>query len=274
MARILIAGCGDVGSALAQRLVARGHEVWGMRRQVERLPAAVRPLRGDLGVVGSYTPPPDLDFVVYSAAAGSRDDRAYREVYVRGLSGLIDTLRAQGQQPRRLVFTSSTAVFAQDDGSWVDENAPTAPTAFNGRRMLEAEALLHAAPWPTTAVRLGGIYGPGRTRLIRRAQGGEPCQRRPPRWTNRIHRDDCAGLLAHLLSLPDCPPCLIGVDEEPAPLYEVMTWLRQTLGLPPPPTLDEPQGGQGKRCRSQHLRAIGYSFVFPTFRQGYAALLP
>ena len=109
MARVLIAGCGYVGSELGTRLAADGHEVWGLRRDVSRLPSDVRPLAADLSRVESLgVIPSDIDFVFYTAGASGGDERAYREVYLDGVGRLLDALAQQGERPRRFFFTSST----------------------------------------------------------------------------------------------------------------------------------------------------------------------
>src|SRR3989304_582528 len=163
MARGLIAGCGYVGTALAERLVAEGHVVGGLRRPPEGLPPGVRPLAADLTDPGTLRNlPSGLECVVYTAAPDRLDDEAYRSIYVEGLSHVLDALRRQGQEPWRIFFTSSTVAYAQANGEWGDERSPTEPVHFSGTRMLQAERLLLGSPFPATILRLGGIYGPGR----------------------------------------------------------------------------------------------------------------
>jgi nucleoside-diphosphate-sugar epimerase len=275
--RILIAGCGDVGAALGVELAARGHEVWGLRRDPAGLPAAIRPLRADLTRPATLVGlPRGIDVVVYTAAPVESTDGAYRAIYVEGLQGLLEALRAQGEAPHRIVFTSSTAVYGQTDGSWVDETSPTEPWEFRGRRLLEAERVLEASGWPATVVRSGGIYGSGRTRLIERLRRGQAaCAAGPPRYGNRIHRDDCVGALRHVVELARPARLYLAVDHEPAEECEVLRWLASRLGLPAPPRV--PAGAarrrSNKRCRNDRLVASGYRFRYPTFREGYAVEL-
>lgn len=286
MARVLVAGCGYVGSELAARLAADGHVTFGLRRRAGPLPDGVQPITADLcdraalRAALAEVEHGGIDAVVYAAAADRADDEAYRRAYVEGLENVIGWADAQGMRPPRVFFTSSTAVYAQQDGAWVDEDSPTEPTHFSGARMLEAERLLAAAGG--CALRLGGIYGPGRTRLVDAVRAGRATLRPgPPRWTNRIHRDDAAGALRHLIgrALAGAPldPVYVGVDDEPADDAEVLRWLAQRLGAPPPPVAGEPEGARGrggnKRCRNARLRAAGYAFTFPSFREGYGALI-
>jgi nucleoside-diphosphate-sugar epimerase len=280
MANVLIVGCGYVGTALGMRLAATGHIVWGLRRSAEGLPPGIRHVAADLTAPETLQElPRALDVVFYTAAPNGSDAAAYRAIYVDGLRHILEALVHQHQSPRRVLFTSSTAVYAQSDGEWVDETSPTEPRHFSGCRVLEGERLLLDGPFPATVLRLGGIYGPGRTSLIARVrQGLATCRGGPPLYTNRIHRDDCAGALHHLMTLPEPDALYIGVDHEPADQCVVLRWLADQLGAPPPSVeassgADSRRHRTNKRCRNARLVASGYAFHYPTFRQGYAALL-
>lgn len=277
--RVLIAGCGYVGSALAASLVAEGHEVWGMRRSVARLPPGVRPFPADLRDPATLANlPPALDAVAYTATADASTDEAYRAAYVDGPRNLLSALSLQAQRPRRVLFTSSTSVYGQREGEWVDEDSRTEPAGFSGARMLEGERVFLDGPVPATVLRLGGIYGPGRTSLVEKVRAGDAECTPEPSWTNRIHRDDAAGALRHLVML-DAPAALyLGVDREPAALCDVYRWIAARLDLPVPPVRagaadGRRRGPANKRCRSDRLAGSGYAFRYPTFREGFGALL-
>jgi nucleoside-diphosphate-sugar epimerase len=278
MPRWLIAGCGYVGTALGHRLAARGVEVWGLRRDPSRLPQPIRPLPADLVTgEGLERLPRRIDGVVYAAAAGGRDDRRYQAIYVRGVARLLDALRASGAGPGRFVYVSSTAVYGEAGGAWVDEASPTVPTDFAGRRLLEGEARVAAAPWESVVVRFGGIYGPGRSRLLDAVrQARWPGSTDPDLPVNRIHLDDCAGVLEHLARLDRPEPVYLGVDREPTSTRDVVRWLAARLGVaePEPPEVGRAGGRSGgKRCSSERLVRSGYRFRHPTFREGLGALL-
>jgi nucleoside-diphosphate-sugar epimerase len=277
---MLIAGCGYVGTALGAQLAAAGHEVWGLRRSAAGLPPGVHCVTADLTNPQTLDRlPADLDVIFYTAAAEGSDDAAYRAIYVDGLRYLLAALVTQRQAPRRVLFTSSTAVYAQSQGEWVDETSPTDPRHFTGSRILEGERLLLAGPFPATILRLGGIYGPGRVGLVERVrQGLAVCREGPPVYTNRLHRDDCAGALHHLMTLPQPEALYIGVDDEPADQCEVLRWLAGQLGAPPPRSevlaaSETRRQRTNKRCRNAKLVASGYTLRYPTFRHGYTALL-
>ncbi len=289
MARILIAGCGDIGSTLGQNLKINGHEVWGLKRHPADLPLGIQPLAADLAVPATLTTlPPALDFVIYSAAAAGFSEAAYKAAYVTGVYNLLSALRQSGQTPQRWLFTSSTSVYAQHQGEWVDEDTPAEADSFSGRCIRAGEQLLWESGWPVVAVRFGGIYGSGRTRLIESVRDGSAtCPTGSPLYTNRIHRDDCARVLEHLLFLPEPAPLYLAVDDDPAPLDEILRWLATQIGVPEPPLATHSPRKPGaetgnttvlrmrasKRCRNARLRASGFTFRYPSYRDGYAALL-
>lgn len=279
--KVLIAGCGDLGSALGVELAAAGDEVHGLRRHPERLPAAIRPLAADLGAPESLLELPEVDAVVYAAAADRSTEEAYRLAYVDGVRNLLAAPALQRAAPRRIFFVSSTAVYAQDGGEWIDESSPAEATHFRARLLLEGERLLRGnatAATATSVLRLSGIYGPGRTRLIELVRSGRATYPSgPPRYANRIHRDDAAGALAHLLRGPTPSALYLGVDDAPVDLAEVLTFLAVELAAPLP-RLEEAAGDASpertsKRCSNALLHASGYRFRYPTYREGYGALL-
>lgn len=281
--RVLIAGCGDVGGELGLALARAGRRVLALRRDAGRVPAALEPLGADLADPSTFPPwPADVDAIFYTAAADRSDEAAYRAAYVAGLQNLVSWIRAAGalRSVRRLYFTSSTAVYGQERGEWVDERSETTPRHFTGRVLLEAEAFARSCGIPSTVVRLAGIYGPGRTRLVTGVRDGTlTCDDGPRTYSNRIHRDDCAGFLAHLaLEVPAPAPLYVGVDDEPTDRCTIYHWLAERLGAPSPHRpgagsagLAGARGGS-KRCRNEVLRSTGYRLRFPTFRDGYAAL--
>jgi len=276
MARVLIVGCGYVGGSLAKLLLADGHEVFGLRRDPSALPEGVTGLAGDVSLAeGIGALPEALDSVVYAVGAKQRDEASYRAVYLDGIGRVIRALREEGQAPGRVLFVSSTSVYGQMRGEWVDEDSPTHPRSFAGEIMLSAERVLQGSGFPSTVLRLGGIYGPGRTRLIDRVRGGEPVAvGNSPAYTNRIHRDDAARAIAHLLGLPDPAPVYVGVDEDPADATEVLRWIAERLGveLVEAPSSD-PLSAGSRRCRDAALLATGFRFTYPTYREGYGALM-
>jgi nucleoside-diphosphate-sugar epimerase len=271
---VLIAGCGDLGTELGLRLSAGGHRVVGLRRRADLLPPPLVGLRGDLR--GDLPPlPDDVGFLVHAATADRRTEEAYRATYLDGLTNVLDALDRAGASPARVLLVSSTAVYGVDDGSEVDEATPTRPSTVTGEVLLLAEQTLRERVPGAVVLRLGGIYGPGRTRLIDQVRDGTAVVPDPPVHTNRIHRDDAAAACQHLLTeVPDPAPVYLGVDHEPAERGEVLRFLAHQLGLPDPPTGPETRSrGGDRRCRNTALLSTGFRFTYPTFREGYRAVL-
>lgn len=276
---LLIAGCGDVGTRLAQRMLAQGWTVYGLRRSVAALPASILPVAADLSLdqCPAAWPSGVLDYLVYSAAATVHDEPGYRAAYIDGLRRVLSWLDERGQCPKRILFVSSSGVYAQQDGGWVDEASPAQATGFSGRVMLEAEQVVLAANIPATVVRLTGIYGPGRQWLLNQVRQGYRVAIDPPLYGNRIHADDAAGLLAFLLAADNrgvaLEDCYIGVDDEPAALHEVVTWLREQLSVNHWAEESTVRRAGSKRCSNARARALGWAPEYASYRQGYAAIL-
>ncbi len=282
--RLLISGCGYVGTALGLLLASEGHTVFGLRRNTSVLPPEIHPVEADFSMpLPPGALPGGLDAVVHTASPGGSNDESYKTAYVEGPRNLLSALASRNTL-RRFVLVSSTGVYGQKDGEWVNEGSPTEPGNTSGRRLLEGESLVLGGPVPAVVLRLGGIYGPGRTGAIERALREQPREVDPPRYTNRIHRDDCAGALRHLLLLQDPDLIYLGVDHEPATRRTVAEWLASRLDQPrsnvevPQPaaqtyTKNAPRSRTNKRCSNTRLAASGYRFRYPTFREGFTALL-
>jgi nucleoside-diphosphate-sugar epimerase len=274
MAKILIAGCGYVGCELATLLLSQGHVIYAIKRRPENLPAGVNPLALDLVTFQAGSLPlVDIDYVFYLAAADQSSEPSYRHAYYMGLANLIAQLKIQGQRPKRIFFSSSTAVYAQSNGEWVNEDSATEPDNFKGEILLAAEDLLLGAAFPGCVVRFGGIYGPGRWHLLQTVTQAKAKLNATPIYTNRIHLADCAGLLAYLMSYTELKSVYLGVDSEPTLKNEVLLWLAAQLkvALPGLETLPEtePHVRSNKRCSNHRLLQTGYPFRYPNFRLGY-----
>jgi len=278
MAHILIAGCGDVGMTLGEDLVQARHRVWGLRRHPNILPVEIHPLVADLADPASLrTLPKALDYVFYTAAPDGYSEASYQAVYENGIHHLLAALQDAGQNPRRIFLTSSTSVYAQHQGEWVDEDSPAEAISFSARSIRSGEDLLWQGPYPATVVRFGGIYGPGRTRLLNSVrQGKATCVE--SLYTNRIHRDDAAAVLHHLMRVAEPAALYLGVDDQPAPQCQVMGWLAKQLGVSEPAVTaasgkTEARMRANKRCRNTRLLASGFRFRYPSYKEGYKALL-
>jgi nucleoside-diphosphate-sugar epimerase len=273
---LALLGCGDLGTALGLRLQALGQEVLAVRRQVALLPPALPALALDYTDRDQFAPlaEPDVASVLLTPTPVTRDIAGYEQGYLRPVQNLLD--RWQGGPARRILFVSSTRVYGQDAGEWVDETTEPRPQDGQGAVILEAEQRLLASPHHVTVVRFGGIYGRLPSALLDRLRQGRFSPARPVHYGNRIHREDCIGFLEHLLAVLDDPgPLYIGVDDLPAPRHEVEAWLAAQLGVSAEAAAAPVEDGpcRGKRCRNLALHASGYRLRFRDYRQGYRDVL-
>lgn len=271
--RVLIAGCGDVGRRVASRLRDRGHAVATLRRTERPAAAGIDAIAADLTRPESLRSlPRDIDRVVYLPTPDSRTLAAYRAVFVDGLAHLLDALDAM--RLRRLLFVSSSAVYGEHHGAWVDEDTLPSPPGFNGETLLQAESWLAGQGVPSVVLRLAGLYGPGRCHVIDRLRAGTArVPRQPPFWANRIHADDAAAAIVHLLELADPKPLYIGSDGSPMPLADLYDALAERLGVQRPPEGAPPQGIGNKRLSNARLCASGFVPCWPDALEGHVALL-
>lgn len=262
----LLIGFGALGSDVGHRLVDLGHTVTAVRRRADQVPAPLRGVGVDLTREG-----PDLsgvrpDLLVVALTARPRTEESYRSTYVDGMLRALDALPAE---PRRAVLVSSTAVYGDVGPEQLsDEDTPPRPSDGPGRVLLEAEERFLDRLGAGTVLRLSGLYGHGGRRLLDQVREGRVTD--PDRWTNRLHRDDAASAVVHLLRREETPERLyLGTDDEPVRLGDVAAFLAPRLGAAPPP---RPSGGpgHGKRLSNARLRSSGWVPTYPTFREGYA----
>jgi nucleoside-diphosphate-sugar epimerase len=272
--RVLLAGCGYLGMRVAQRMLARGDEVWALRRHPPTLDhSGIHWLCADLTQPDSLRElPRGITRLVYLPAPDRREPAAYRATFVDGLRHLLDALGRRSL--RRVLLVSSSAVYGEQDGHWVDEHTPTVPRGFNGEVLLEAEQLLAARKVTSIVLRLAGLYGPGRLQLLERLRAGRATVPRTlPHWANRIHVDDAAAAIVHLLALPEPQSLYLGVDNTPLRLDVLYDHLADLLGVPPVADGPAPAGVGSKRLSHARLCASGFVPRWPDAREGYAALL-
>jgi len=268
---VLIAGCGDVGGVLAVSLLQDGHVVYGLKRNTSTLPDGVLPIKADLTDPDTLTNlPAEIDSLVFLPTPASRDQAGYEAIFIQGWENIWTGLK---QTPARTVLVSSTAVFGESNGGIVDEETPPEPTGFNGKILLRMEQLAAGSTDNLVVVRISGIYGPGRERLIRLAASkGLEIQQSPPYFTNRIHREDAAAALQHLLEIKNPKALYIASDDQPAPRYEVVEWLAKAQGAVAPKGKTDEHASRGKRVSNQRLRNSGFSLIYPDYRAGYGAI--
>jgi nucleoside-diphosphate-sugar epimerase len=264
-------------------LKRRGHEVFGLRRNnPEQLQAAgIKPLLADITQLVSFNDlPRDFDWVVNCAASGGGGADDYRRIYLDGNRNLISWLA--GSPIKKFVYTSSTSVYAQNDGLIVNENSTTDPEAETARVLVEAEKLLLSAArqnFPAVVLRVAGIYGPERGHAFKQFLRGEAViENDGARFLNMIHRDDVVGCIIAALENGRPGEIYNATDCEPVSQLKFFEWLAAELKKPLPPkaAADEKtwrkRGVTNKRISNAKLLAeLKYKFLYPGFREGYAA---
>ncbi|UUZ61488.1 NAD-dependent epimerase/dehydratase family protein [Nocardioides sp. B-3] len=268
---VLLVGCGDLGAAVGRRLAERGHDVLALRRNADKVPAPIKGLSVDLTREAPALPDLRARFLVVALTARPRTEEAYRSTYVEGMAHALDALAATGSVPERAVLVSSTAVNASTNLPGLsDETTPAHPKDGPGRMLLAAEELFLGRVPHGTVLRLSGLYGGGSTRLLDRVLEGRIDD--PHRWTNRIHREDAAAAIVHLLTRPEPPEKFyLGTDDEPAQLGDVAAFIARRLAAEAPPRAD-PTPGHGKRLSNARLRSTGWEPSRPSYREGYAGV--
>lgn len=213
-----------------------------------------------------------ITHILYAPSPDSRTMDHYTGVYSLGLPRLLNSLSPSClNQLQRCVLVGSSAVWAPTD-DWVDENTPVERTNFRANSLLDAEAAMHASvpPGNGVALRLSGLYGPGRVQLLKGLQAGTiTAPDGPGHWANRIHIDDAAQACAHLLTLANPQSLYIGTDDYPMPIAQLYDALAQMVGAPPPAR--QRRAPSGKRLSNARLRASGWTPAWPNALQGYAA---
>lgn len=283
---MLIVGCGYVGLPLGAELTRRGHAVWGLRRTADGagdlVAAGITPLVGDVTQPDSLRAlPGPFDWVVNTVSSSKGGADVYRAVYVEGTRNLIAWLA--GSPLRKFIYTSSTSVYAQNDGKEVTEASPAEPKSDTGRLLVETESLLLTAAreqgFPAAVLRVAGIYGPERGHLFQQYLRGEArLSGDGSRLLNMIHRDDVVAAAIAALELGEPGSIYNVADDEPVSQLDFFQWLAKQLDrpLPPPASAEESanrkRGVTNKRVSNRRLREeLACTLKFPTFREGYAA---
>ncbi|MBI4657489.1 MAG: SDR family oxidoreductase [Verrucomicrobia bacterium] len=284
--RVLIVGCGYVGVAFGRELAKQGHEVFGLRRSPQSLgvleAAGIRLVIGDVTKVADlFRLPGPFDWVVNLVSSGRGGAGEYREVYVNGTRNLIEWLGAA--PPAKFVYTSSTSVYGQTDGSTVKESSPAEPAGETGKLLVEAENLLLLAArerkLPAVILRVAGIYGPDRGHLLKQfLKNDARIIGKGERSINMIHLDDLVGIIVCALKNGRPGEIYNAVDDEPVAQVHFFRWLSESLGKWMPPfepddsAAARKRGLTNKKVSNRKLKMeLGYRFKYPTFRQGYTA---
>lgn len=276
---LLVIGCGDIGGRIPQFLDAFW-SITGLNRSARGSSDRVHYFSADYQkpatLIQSW---PDLcDELVLTLTPSSYTDEGYQSGYVEGCKAILEAIDSvpAPAKPQRIVFLSSTSVYGQNDGSWIDEKSPTNPTHFNGQRLLEAEETLLQAGIPVLNLRCSGLYGPNRYRLLNQLWQGKSSRLSPHHYTNRVHVDDCAAIIAHQLNADSRSNVdyLIASDDEPVLYRDVERFLLEEMGKQSStPSTPTSQTISGKRCSNAKLTSLGIKLRYPNYRRGYSSLI-
>lgn len=271
-----------MGLPLGAELVRLGHEVFGLRRNpaaaAELSAVGITPLAGDITRPETLAAlPRQYDWVVNCVSSSHGGVAEYRQVYLEGTRHLLEWLAPA--PPKKFVYTSSTGVYGQDDGSLVKETSPAQPPTATGVVLRETEELLLRAvaesKFPAVILRVAGIYGPDRGHGFKQFLSGEAqLEGDGSRMLNMIQRDDVIGSVIAALKSGRAGEIYNAVDDEPVSQLHFFRWLAEALDKPLPPSgpvdTDRKRGVTNKKISNRKLKMeLGYQFKYPTFRQGY-----
>jgi nucleoside-diphosphate-sugar epimerase len=274
--KILFIGCGDIAQRTAKGL-SKQYDCFGLRRNPEKLPTAITPIIADASNFQQLLSVASAGFDIWVATLTPAEftRQAYQQSYLAVAQAIAQTVNALHQAPKLIIWVSSTSVYGDNKGDWVDETTKPNPVTFSGEILLQAEQIIHKLPCLSSVVRFSGIYGPGRTRLLGQVRAGKGRPKSPKQWSNRIHADDCGAVLAHIMTLFESEepvePIYLASDCEPVTQHEIRQWLAQKLDVAITP--EAVKLGSIRRCNNRLLLDSGFKFSYPSFKEGYTALI-
>ncbi len=270
--KVLLVGYGYVGQALAKRLHEAGHLVAALRRSIQASAGPVQLYQGDAGEPTTlHKLPSDFDQIVCSTSPDARTPEAYERAYPKVVEALLHRFPTA-----RLLLVSSTSVYDQQEGSELTESARATAASPTAAQIHRAELKLLAPTLKThhVVIRASGIYGPGRSRLISSLLHHALDEATAQIWTSRIHRDDLAGIVHFLIERPQLAGVFHASDPSPTQLKDLSTWVRAHVAPTALPVVSAAvRGRKNRRIVPARLVELGYPFLYPSFRQGYEAVL-
>ncbi|MDA8944337.1 hypothetical protein N9I32_03145 [Porticoccaceae bacterium] len=274
--KVLFIGCGDIAQRAASEMQAR-YKCFGLRRQPDNLPNYIQPIKGDATNAEQLLSVASEGFDIWIATItpGEFTEQAYKDSYLAVAKSISSTISQLQKAPRLVLWVSSTSVYGDFKGDWVSELTQPEPNTFSGKILLAAEKIIQQIPCETSVIRFSGIYGPGRTRLLGQVLAGKGRPSSPEQWSNRVHADDCGGILSHLveygLSGDSLLPEYLASDSSPVTQHEIRQWLAEQLTVSL--VEEEVKASSTRRCDNSRLLASGYQFKYPTFKEGYGSLI-
>jgi nucleoside-diphosphate-sugar epimerase len=272
--RRLIVGCGYLGERVARAWRDSGDTVYATTRGPRAgvlANAGLHPVIVDVCAGQALSALPPTDTVVFAVGGARQSASTGCDTQVDGLRAVLDALP---ESTGRVIYVSSTGVYAQDAGEWVDEASVCAPASASGRSCLAAEQVLFAHPRGGDALvlRLAGLYGPGRVPRSADVRAGRTIAGSPDAYLNLIHVDDAArAVLAAAAATQAVSRTYVVSDGNPPTRGEYVGLLASRLGVAPPAF----EGGtaRGKRvCNARAIRELALQLTYPSYREGLAGL--
>jgi nucleoside-diphosphate-sugar epimerase len=280
----LVFGCGYLGLRVAKLWLQAGETVYAVTRSSHRAlelqTIGLKPLVADITNPPSMTKIPEVRTVLFAVGYDRSSADSIHRVYV---DGLANALAALPPQVERFIYVSSTGVYGQSNGNWVDEDSPCNPVRAGGVACLDAERTLTTHPLGQRSIilRMAGIYGPGRIPRRKDLQAGRPIAAPSEGYLNLIHVDDAARAVLAAERCSPIPALYCIADGQPVPRHQYYDQLAQLIHAPRPafttPAAGSPameRAGSSKRISSRRFAVeLDFQLLYPTYCEGLAAIV-
>lgn len=266
--RALIVGLGYLGTHLMKTLRRHGWQVTGIRRSFVQDDDVL-----SLDLLNPFSLMQSFDTVIFLVSPNSSQEN---NAYLLSLQHTLEALQRISDKQPRILFASSIGVYGENKGGWVNESSSPDSQSSKSVLLKKAEAMVQQSGFETVIIRFAGIYGPQRLRIIEQLRRGCVFLKRQPVVSNRIHRDDCCGILLHLATIEQVAPLYIAVDSNPTPYNDMVSWICQRYDFSLPKMEDEAKGVEYSRmlnryCSNKKLLQYGYEFKYPSYQEGLDA---
>ena len=275
--KVLIIGCGQLGFSIVNNADSDVFKLYGFSRSLRKSPASIEMHQVDIlkteaiDAIKLVNP----EIIIYAVSADTQSIESYQDHYVLGLKKTYEAI-LELDHFKHLFFVSSTRVYGQKTTKILSELDIAEPSDYGGEALMEAETVARQLKDKATILRLSGIYGPNRKRMIQLAQSNPGNWPATNNWSNRIHEEDAARfivfLMKRIMMQESIEPLYLVTDGVPTKQYDVLTWIRNRLQLTTD-TIELPILENGKQLQSVLLNQTGFVLKYPDFTYGYEAMI-
>ncbi|CAM8318768.1 NAD-dependent epimerase/dehydratase family protein [Candidatus Methylopumilus universalis] len=275
--KVLIIGCGQLGFSIVNNADSDVFKLYGFSRSLRKSPASIEMHQVDIlkteaiDAIKLVNP----EIIIYAVSADTQSIESYQDHYVLGLKKTYEAI-LELDHFKHLFFVSSTRVYGQKTTKILSELDIAEPSDYGGEALMEAETVARQLKDKATILRLSGIYGPNRKRMIQLAQSNPGNWPATNNWSNRIHEEDAARfivfLMKRIMMQESIEPLYLVTDGVPTKQYDVLTWIRNRLQLTTD-TIELPILESGKQLQSVLLNQTGFVLKYPDFTYGYEAII-